>query len=526
MFYISGRPNPDAILYKFYKTFCNGTLYRIFSERLNEHPEYPNILALSDVLDKHGINNSAYKISVADITLLPTPLIAQMRDSKNRYLFISAVRNTELKVWNGEGPHYSINKDDFEERFTGVILASEAKQLDLFKRISGLYTSVKQYLPKIVIYLLLATSIFFTSGCISLSNRPLLAALFYALGLITSILIVSQGIGLDYTIVTAFCNANKPNCNTLINSNASKIFGWLSWGEVGLFYFTGSFLAILFSKNSSNVLHALSLLNFICLPYTFYSIYYQLRIAKQICILCTTVQVLIWLGFIALFPCFNLKDLKLFLSEILNLAIFFLTPIVLWFLYKPFFAAKRKLTSLEKQLLKLKRDKQLFTNQMHIQPILSTPNEKWSIALGNSEANNILTVVSSPNCAPCARAHQILHKWLAMDLNLQTRIIFSPNASVGDNKNIVKHFMALYNKGSKDVVGEALSNWYSNKYNGDYERFSEDYPADFSELIDDQLEQQIEWCKISEIRGTPTLFLNGKLVPRMYQLQDIQYFLS
>jgi len=149
--------------------------------------------------------------------------------------------------------------------------------------------------------------VFHTTYFTNLSWQIILLTLFKTAGLITSILLLIQSIDSNNPLVQVLCQGGgKTDCNAILSSKAAKVpipiaIGIeLTWSEVGFFYFAGTWLLLLFGGGSPAIWQALALLNFISLPYTVYSIYYQARVAKQWCVLCCTVQALLWLEFFSL----------------------------------------------------------------------------------------------------------------------------------------------------------------------------------------------------------------------------------
>jgi len=75
------------------------------------------------------------------------------------------------------------------------------------------------------------------------------------------------------------------------------------------------------------------------------------------------------------------------------------------------------------------------------------------------------------------------------------------------------------------LTRQALDSWYLPKEK-DYEIFASRFPLN-SELFeqDDKIEAMNKWCINSEIKFTPTFFLNGFQLPDAYSIEDLQYFL-
>jgi uncharacterized membrane protein len=118
-------------------------------------------------------------------------------------------------------------------------------------------------------------------------------------GVIVSCFLIWYGIDANNSFLRSVCEINsKTNCGNILNTEAAKIFGWLTWSEIGLFYFVGCFLALLFSSNLLETLLILKWLNVLALPYTVWSVYYQAFVAKEWCVLCLMVQILLWVEFL------------------------------------------------------------------------------------------------------------------------------------------------------------------------------------------------------------------------------------
>lgn len=81
-------------------------------------------------------------------------------------------------------------------------------------------------------------------------------------------------------------------CDTVLEQKASSFFGIVSWSEVGLSYFGVSTAILLIFPQC---IGWLALVNLLCLPFTFWSIWYQRFRLHTWCTLCVTTQALLWL---------------------------------------------------------------------------------------------------------------------------------------------------------------------------------------------------------------------------------------
>jgi len=334
-----------------------------------------------------------------------------------------------------------------------------------------------------------------------------------------------QSIDASNPLVQNLCGLNsKNNCNAILKSEAAKVTSWLTWSEVGFFYFAGSLLTLVINPNSLTVL---AWINLFTLPYTVYSINYQYR-QKNWCILCCTIQVLLWLEFLTsigfgliTFKQADLTPYTLFLSLFC-----FLLPIATWAFLKPFFSKASQVSSLKQQLNKFKYNSELFIQALENQPHYAVPEDLMPIILGNPLAENIITMVSNPFCDPCAKAHQQLDEWLRQRNDLQLKIIFTTADHDDDEKTkMARHINALAKSNNMAFVENALSDWYAQTQKK-YDTWAEQYPVSLNGDINKVTERQKAWCELAEIAFTPTILVNGYKLPEPYKLEDIKYLIN
>ncbi|HJP62305.1 MAG TPA: thioredoxin domain-containing protein, partial [Mucilaginibacter sp.] len=273
---------------------------------------------------------------------------------------------------------------------------------------------------------------------------------------------------------------------------------------------------------------ALLILNVVSLPYTFYSIYYQARVAKQWCTLCCIIQALLWTEFIPLLSINQPLTLNFIaqLQDISALVVCLASPVVVWAMLKPLFLKSQQLEPLKDQLRKFKYNTELFHLMLNDQPKYAMPDESWSIVLGNVEANSVITMVTNPYCPPCAKTHKLLDDLLEANGNVQARIVFTALNTDDDQKTpVARHMMALHELQDKSIVKKAMHDWYEEKQKN-YEAWAKKYPVQLNAANFYMLDKQRAWCELAEVKGTPTLLLNGHILPAAYQLPDLKYMLE
>jgi uncharacterized membrane protein len=517
---------PQVALYKLLNYKGINIDVKIIQDELEKHPDFPSLLAVCDVLTALNIENVAFKVSFDELANVPCPFIAHTNTSNGDLITVTRLDGDDIYISTDKLEKQRTDAAEFKKKFTGVVLTVQASEnFDVVKTPKDVLTAIR--IPAIVtgMALILALALIFHTGYFANLNWEMLAlTIFKSAGLITSILLLVQSVDSNNPLVQVICQSGgKTDCNAILSSKAANVFEGLTWSEVGFFYFAGTWLLLLFGGGSTSIWLSLAVLNFISLPYTVYSIYYQARVAKQWCVLCCTVQALLWLEFIPLilYITGNIHAYAEAWPQVLStLLICLLAPVVLWIMLKPLFLKIQQLPSLKQQLRNFKYNTELFDKMLTDQPKYALPAEEWSIVLGNVEANNIITMATNPFCGPCAKTHKLLDELLEHNDNVQARIVFATG-----NSEVSRHMMALNELSDKKIIKQALHDWYEQKQKN-YQAWAKDYPVQLDETEAYKLEKQKDWCKMASITGTPTLLLNGYLLPQLYQLPDLKYMLQ
>ena len=439
------------------------------------------------------VENAAHRLDFEELGEAPTPFLAHVKTNGGDLVLVKRIENDRYYLSSDKWDSHKVDADEFKKMYNGIVLSAESSD-----RPASVVTApaiLKQVKTPALcagaILILSAVLVFHSTYTQGISLQSALLALFKTAGLITSVLLLIQSVDSNNPLVQVLCQTQgKTDCNAILSSKAAKAFWGFSWSEIGFFYFAGTWLLFLFGGNSPAVWQTIVLLNFISLPYTFYSIYYQWRVAKQWCVLCCTVQALLWLEFIAialLSPLsFVLKDSSGGegwgeASALSTIFTCLLSPVILWLSLKPLFLKLQQLQPLKQQLRRFKYNAELFNKMLTEQPKYTLPNESWSIVLGNAEAENIITMVSNPYCPPCSKTHQLLDDLLNQRTDIQARIVFTANNDERDRKTpISRHLMALNDSADKATMKHALHDWYQQKQKS-YEAWALMYPVELKE---------------------------------------------
>jgi len=500
---------------------------------LQKHPDLFSLRVISDILDHWNITNAAYAVTIKELqeTEIPLPFIACFK--KGEFVLVKRINEKGAVVSNDRWDNHELPINEFIELYQGTILAFQKDELSgekdyAVKRRKEIVNNFR--IPFVVfgfvtilILFLLLNPFYFKAFNWHIG----LLSLFKTAGLGVSILLLIQSIDKNNPFVQKLCGSDdSKNCNAILAAKAAKVTEELSWSEVGFFYFAGTWLALLFNTTNGHLIQILAILNLISLPYTFYSIYYQWRVARQWCVFCCAAQAILWLEFFAFFtflrsPLVLPVDFQVWGS--LVAAIFF--PILLWVFIKPYLMNSEHLKVLKPELYRFKYNKELFKDTIEKQVKYGLLPDENTITVGNQEADNIITVVSSPFCHACSNVHKVLDEFVDGRDDVKLQFIFLTRISSKEfDRKVLSHFMGLKSRYDDFSVKKALNDWYKQKKK-DYDSWQVGYPV--NEVIDksDVLVKQKAWCKMANVTSTPTIFVNGRRLPEMYRAEDIEYIL-
>jgi len=510
------------------------------TETLQSHPNWPSLLCMVDSLNKWKIPNGAGKIDPHDIDQLTTPFIAQTTDREAPLAIVTQVGDTAIQVYQKNYKKVGTElKRDFIKKWSGVYLIAEpnehSREHNYEKNKRNAFLNI--LIPVLAFSALMITSFLLVTkivGEVSRSSSFLITGLYLQwlvllAGVVVTSLLLWYQMDKNNPVLQKICTGiAKGNCHAILTGKQSKLFSWLSWSEVGFFYFAGGLLTILFAGN--NIVNSIALvawLNILALPYFIFSIYYQWFVAKQWCMLCLAVQALLILGAVNItFNSFFIPVSIFSLSFILNAILSYLLPVLIWYAVKPYIVRLQELNNTKWEYQRIKFNSEIFDALLKKQKSITAPTEGLGISLGNSAATNTLIKVCNPYCGPCAKAHLKIESLLDNLNNLQVKILFNaPNEEDNMMTKPVKHLLAIDAKKDEVLTKKALDDWYLTKTK-DYDAFAAKYPMN-GELKqqDEKVDAMAKWCKKMGVQFTPTIFINGYQLPDAYSIEDLQYFL-
>ena len=488
--------------------------------QIQSHPSYPSLHAVTSVLTHFNIENVAAQLSTSTETLkqLPNCFVAQIKDTSGQNLVTVKKGKKNLTIYDGAKKTISILKEEFVQKFTGIIVAVEKNENKQF-------TNTISNFSKIAYFVFLATLFFYFSYNLAITPFTFLHLLLSLIGIIISVAIIKQEIGIQTTIGNAFCSGanEKKDCDAVLTSKGAALFYGYKLSDFSLLYFSMLLLLTFILGTNPTFVFTIS---FISIPITIYSIYYQYAVVKKWCLLCLTIVGVLWLqAIVALFS----KNYTLIITpkELIILLLTLGFVFVSWKYLKPFIIEIHTLRKEKVKAAKFQRNYNIFESLLHKSIALDTNiDEAGEIVFGNIEAKLELVVITNPFCGHCKPVHKIIETIIA-EFNTEVKILirFNVNTDTSDSDvlKITTRLLEIYTTNKKNCFdamtdiynGMAVKSWLQK-----WEHCKE------KERFETILKEEKKWCIKNNINFTPELLINGKSYPKEYDKSHLHYFIE
>lgn len=412
--------------------------------------------------------------------------------------------------------------------WTGVTLLVEKteKSLEPSYKKNRLIGKVKSGMIAIIAVLLLTLIISqFINLSIDLDRAIGLLSLLIlkGVGLVVASMLLWYEVDKSNPTLKEFCSGGKKvNCDAVLSSGS--LLGEISISNLAFGYFFSGFLLLLFSNFSTSSSLLLGYISYLSIPIVLSSLYYQYFKLKNWCVFCLWIAGILTLEFtiFRILPVSGILEIQ----DLLVFAILFAASMFAWMLLKPYLLDQNKLYAYKRKLANFKSNKEVFSHLLSgSKKILSSP-KGLGITLTNPTAKYQVLKVCNPYCGPCARAHPILEHLHDQGL-IELQILFVPDENPESIKTkTINHILSISQENDSFTTKKALDSWYSANQK-DLVKFTEKYQSSTSvKENQNRLSAMRAWCIQEEISRTPTIFINGHLLPESYSIDDLQLVLN
>lgn len=489
-------------------------IFSEFEESFLSHPNYPSVYAITDSLHLLSIESAAIRISKEQFVELPNNFLAVY---KHDLVFVTK-KDDVVVIENEFGKKQKISNNDFLSGWNEVVVLIEPNNVVVIKKEHKSFKSKTSFLPVIA----LSSVSFFYNDYLVIASFLLITSM---LGLITSVFIVQENVGIKNDVASRLCSINANlSCASVIKSNANWISRWVDFSDLPLLFFSISTISILISPNDSSIL--VGIMSVLSIPIILYSIWLQKIVLKKWCVLCLIVGLIVIFQSVPFW--FRLQSLTILQS--LNYFVLLFVSIVIttmWFMLKPMLISKIKADNEVKSLKRFKREYKLFQFLSEEITSLEGFNELKGIHFGNSCAATKLTIIISPSCGHC---HDVFKDGFELVKKFPEKfhlnILFNINPENDNNpyKTVVETLLEIQNT-LPEKTEEAIVDWHIHKI--ELSEWIKKWKVEHNGMqVNNQLFQQYNWCSKNEFNYTPVKIVNGKLFPKGYDINELKFFLN
>lgn len=261
---------------------------------------FKSLFGFSRLLNSYGVRTRAVRIAdKSELTRIPVPFVAQ---EGTGFVIVTGFGKDDQGNDAVDYIYYHDRKQRdlelFRQRWSGVVLLAypqaDSCEPDYSRhRFYEIAEQVKAWILTACCVAMLTAGFIWSGGWSHLSTIFLFAIDLF--GLYVTFQLLLKSLKVNVKAADRICGVlQKHGCDTVLEQKASKFFGLFGWAEVGVGYFTVSLLAMLCFPE---MMRWLALCNGCCLPFTFWSIWYQKFRIHTWCTMCVITQCLLWLQF-------------------------------------------------------------------------------------------------------------------------------------------------------------------------------------------------------------------------------------
>ena len=496
------------------------------TEGLLSHPHYPTLKSVCDLFDDWKIDHYPMRMDKDELKQAETPFIAHLNDGKEKLAFVPGLNgNGQVEYFDAPGKGKTLKEEDFFSKYSGVsILISPDEQVrgsdDVEKRQADQLHYALPYVGGLALTLCMVYAVLRSEIFLNITITHVGLWITKLAGLSLSLLLIAKDLNLTSRLADTLCSmGKKTDCNSLLRTDAARVFGWMHWSDIGLIYFLSGLLMMVNIRDAGEW-GLMALLSFAALGYVVFSLYYQAMVIKTWCPLCLGVQAVLVAEavlYVADPWSWQLSGWAILKYGSVSLAVSFAMAT-----YKAYVENREKAYRERLSNLKLKRNPEVFRTLLH-----KGEKSHWNISdeiftVGKKDAGVEVSAFLSLHCPPCQKAFGEL-KELIEKGQVKINLIFSWGEK---DQTFANQVAQLFGTKQYKAAIELLTTWYNTKPG---ERVSlvrcrsDENDEDNFEVIS---HAHRELFKTAKIKGTPTIFVNGYRFPGEYQLKELPHFMD
>src|SRR5580658_987245 len=203
---------------------------------IEEHPDFPSMLSISDALQKWKIGNTCVRVDPENLDDLPAPFIAYFQKAGGEFVTVTKITDQEVVYSKGGSDLVARSREDFLKVWGGIALLAEPTGESGEK---GYFTKRRQEWwrdNRVFLMTIISLALVAAWGLLSAALGGLQAALTVVVlvaklaGIVVSGLLLWYEIDQQNPLLRQICSVGKQsNCLAVLQSKEAKLFGLLTW---------------------------------------------------------------------------------------------------------------------------------------------------------------------------------------------------------------------------------------------------------------------------------------------------------
>lgn len=489
------------------------------SKIYEEHPYKASMYGLSQLLKLYGVENEGVKFHDKSVLSdIKPPFVAH---AGSNLVLVKEIKDGQV-VYDWQGSDLTSTLDEFMSGWSGKALVFQktpkSSEPEYQKHRSQVLWKRCQLVFIIFIAIILLLRRIHEVDVWS-DWRMAFSIVISLMGLYVSYLLLGQQIGTGNKTASVLCGIwRKYHCDTVQKSDASKLFGHISWSEVGFAYFLCNAMAVLIQPAA---LYAISMFSVCSSLFAVWSIWYQYRIAKAWCVLCLMVQFLLVvqasISISVLSPWMLIVFQIQFFGNLIAMGLFYLLTLLIVHRLTPFISDAYRAVKWKSEIKSIKNNVHYFLSLQKIQKDGQVSPSPSTIIFGNPNSDMRVTLLTNPFCSSCAEIHKKLQSLLDADICLQLNL-----SSFGQEYDrVCLQMIAVYLQYGPEKAWEVYGSWFSMEKRRRIQ-FWEPYHLDYDTPgVAAEYEAHKQWVKDNGLNATPLLYVNNMAVPYSYSPEEV-----
>lgn len=521
--------NISSVTYRLIRYFGMKITYGSTREYIKSDPDFPSLKSICNFFDNYSIINYALRIEEKDLFDIDRPFLARINDKGWKIILVYNMKKGRVIFTDSVVGKKFMSIQYFIKIWDGVIIITETEsksdQTDF--RLRKADEIISKGIVDFTLILILITVLYGlllhktdTIGEITLLNVTIIFT--HMLGLVFSIFLFRNELNIKSSFTEKLCHiSTNTDCEAVTESGVSKIFGSVTWAEIGVVYFSGG-LIILSLINGIESISVIKVLSICSIPYPIFSVFYQWLKIKKWCPLCLSVQLILMIEFLILL---RVEGFVTNTSVFLTSALIFSTIFILTMLNKYLIINKSERDDYKIKFLKLKRDPELFLQEFKKSTRIVLPKSDLLLTFGDLRSEVVITAFLSPYCSTCSAKFFDILDLINKKSKFKVRLVF-PNVKDDMTSRLLRQLCLYVESGNKEESLMLLEKWYMTDKNLKQKIIDDLKIHDDPPGYDKMINQNQELFRTGNIQSVPTILVNDYILPQMYALDELKYHVN